>query len=98
MSSKIRHFIALLGIMSPKIRKFMTVLGMIMLILGAVATILPIFSMMVVAIAEDNMRSLIDFLPKTLDINQNFTGIVLIIAGLFFLLLGKFSGGKQADK
>ena len=84
--------------MLSKIKQSMMILGIIMLVLGTVATILPIFSMMVVAIAEDNMTSLIDFLPKTLDINQNFTGIVLIIAGLLFLLTGKFSGGKQADK
>jgi threonine/homoserine/homoserine lactone efflux protein len=69
-----------------------------MLVLGTVATILPIFSMMIVAIAEENTKSLIDFLPKILDINQNFVGIVLIIAGFFFLLIGKFSGGEHSEK
>jgi uncharacterized membrane protein HdeD (DUF308 family) len=84
--------------MLSKIRQFMTILGIIMLVLGTVATILPIFSMMIVAIAEENMTSLIDFLPKTLDINQNFVGIVLIIAGFFFLLIGKVPGEKHSDK
>ncbi len=74
------------------------IFGVILLALGAIATIFPILSMMTVAIAEENMERLLDFLPQTLDIKHNFIGIVFSIAGLFFFLIGKFSERKRADK